>query len=83
MAKSDSLFTLIKTLSKAEKRNLKVSAAQTGGREPSYIKLFDLMVKEDEYDKTLLIKKMGKGWNDKSFSDLKKYLFDTLLEDVH
>ena len=83
MAQHDSLFTLIKSLSKGEKRHFKSHSTVPGVKEPAYVTLFNLLDKAGDYDKPSMMKKLGGSWNDKSFSDLKTYLFDALLENLH
>ncbi len=61
---SDSLFQLIKSLTKSEKKNFKLYATRNSSKtELRTVALFDVLEKMNEYDETLLLKK---------FSDLPK-----------
>jgi len=56
---SDTLFQLIHTLEKAEKRNFKLYIKRSSSKEDlKIIELFDALDKLDEYDETLLFKKL-------------------------
>ncbi|MFT7034070.1 MAG: hypothetical protein ACJA2S_002579, partial [Cyclobacteriaceae bacterium] len=46
--KNDTLFTLIKSLKKSEKRYFKTSEAKQ--EDMKFIRLFDLVDKQDEFD---------------------------------
>lgn len=56
---TDSLFQLIKSLEKGEKRNLKLFVKRsTGAESMKSIKLFDALDKMNDYDEKLLLKKV-------------------------
>lgn len=56
--KQDNLFDLIKTLSKAEKRNFKLYALrQSGNSDANFISLFDAIDAMNEYDENKILKK--------------------------
>ncbi len=56
---SDTLFQLIHTLEKAEKRNFKLYIKRSSSKEDlKIIELFDALDKLNEYDETLLFKKL-------------------------
>ena len=56
--KQDNLFDLIKSLSKAEKRNFKLYAnRQNGNHEAKFIQLFDAMDSLLEYDEAKIMKR--------------------------
>ena len=56
---SDTLFQLIHSLEKAEKRNFKLYIKRSSSKEDlKIIELFDALDKLDEYDETLLFKKL-------------------------
>lgn len=58
LTKQDPLFDLIKSLSKAEKRNFKLYALrQSGNADAKFVSLFDAMDGLDEYDEARILKK--------------------------
>ncbi len=77
---TDSLFELIKSLTKSEKRYFKLlSSRHTIGEENNYIVLFDYIDKMDEYDESVLFKHFkGQAFLNR-FSITKKRLYDHLL----
>lgn len=57
---SDTLFQLIKTLEKAEKRNFKLYIKRSSGKDDlKIIQLFDALDKMQEYDEQVLLKKLS------------------------
>ena len=75
----DQLFTLVKSLSKSEKRNFKlyVNRFQHRGSTKS-LKLFDTLDKLDDYDDALVIDK-NRGINKKNLPNLKRHLYKQIL----
>ncbi|MFI3321023.1 MAG: hypothetical protein R3Y50_00660 [Rikenellaceae bacterium] len=58
--KQDNLFDLIKTLTKAEKRNFKLYALrQAGNTDANFISLFDTIDTLPEYDENKILKRTG------------------------
>ena len=56
---SDTLFQLIQSLEKAEKRHFKLYIKRSSSKEDlKIIKLFDAMDKLNDYDEKLLLKKL-------------------------
>ena len=56
---SDSLFQLVQSLEKSEKRNFKLYIKRSSGNEDlKIIELFDALDKLKEYDEGLLLKKL-------------------------
>ena len=56
---SDTLFQLIHSLEKAEKRNFKLYIKRSSGNEDlKIIELFDALDKLNDYDEALLLKKL-------------------------
>ena len=54
----DSLFSLIKSLSKSEKRQFKLYVGRLGGNaEANFISLFNLLDKVNAYDDKLILEK--------------------------
>jgi hypothetical protein len=79
IAKSESLFLLIQSLSKSEKRSFKLYVGRNqDGKDSLYIKLFDLLDKTSGVDDILLKKKLGELSNP-AYSNLKKHLFEQLM----
>lgn len=81
-SKKDSTFQLIKTLTKAEKRNFRLYAKhrQTSG-DLKFVQLFDAMDKLKEYDEELMLKKVpsiSKG----QLSNQKAHLYKILLSSL-
>jgi len=75
----DQLFTLIKSLSKAEKRNFKLYANRNQSNSAvKFIQLFDILDKAEEY-KDEHIKKKIRGLNSSQLANLKRHLYKQLL----
>lgn len=74
---SDSLFSLIKSLSKAEKRHFRLHRENQG--EALFIKLFDALDKQDHYNEALLLKK-APDIKKRQLSNLKAHLYRHLLD---
>jgi len=78
MRSSDDLYLLIQSLSRSEKRYFKLrSSAQSG--ETNYLKLFDALDKQSEYDDAKILKKFKGEKFVKSLHVTKKYLYDLIL----
>jgi len=75
----DQLFTLIKSLTKAEKRNFKlyVNRFQNQGSTKS-LQLFETIDKLDNYDDALILRK-NEGINKKNLPNLKRHLYRQVL----
>jgi tetratricopeptide (TPR) repeat protein len=57
---TDTLFQLVQSLEKAEKRNFKLYIKRSSGKEDlKIIELFDALDKLDDYDETALLKKLS------------------------
>jgi len=77
MRKKESLFSLIKSLSQAEKRYFKLTSGQEGA---NYLRLFDAINSQDEYNEVALKKKFeGEKFTDQ-FHVAKIYLQDIILK---
>lgn len=80
---SDSLFLLIKSLESQEKRYFKIfSSRHTIGEKNNYLKLFDAIDKQEEYDEVELKKKLSKEKFIKQLFVIKSYLFDMILKSL-
>ena len=76
---TDELYSLIKSLSKAEKAYFKKNAiAKNPGKRPIYIELFDAIDKQQEYDERKIAKQVKEILPGR-FSDLKNFLYNLLL----
>lgn len=80
---SDSLHRLIKSLSKPEKRYFKLYASRhTNGDDSNYVRLFDAVEKQDEYDEQAILEKFRKEAFVKKFSITKGRLYDYILKSL-
>ena len=76
---ADSLFQLIHSLQKSEKRNFKLYIKRSSGKEDlKIIQLFDAIDKLSEYDEKLLLKKMP-TITKTQLANLKTHLYKELL----
>lgn len=76
---TDTLFQLIKSLEKSEKRNFKLYATRnSAGEELKSILLFDAMDRMHEYDEEQLLKK-NPALRKKQLSNLKAHLYRQIL----
>ena len=76
---SDTLFQLIHSLEKAEKRHFKLYIKRSSTKENlKIVQLFDAMDKLSDYDEKLLLKKLP-GIEKPQLSNLKTHLYKQLL----
>ncbi len=76
---TDTLFQLIKSLEKAEKRHFKLYIKRSSGNEDlKIVELFDALDKLPEYDEPLLLKKL-KSIKKPQLSNIKVHLYKQLL----
>ncbi len=76
---TDTLFQLVHSLEKAEKRNFKLYIKRSSSNEDlKIIELFDALDKLDEYDETLLLKKLS-SIKKPQLSNTKVHLYKQLL----
>lgn len=74
----DALFTLIKSLSRSEKRQFKVYANRLQiNSEAKFLSLFDILDKSDDYNEDLILKK--KITTKQQLSNLKAHLYKQIL----
>jgi len=79
---TDTLFQLIKSLGKSEKRNFKLYINRNGQSEDlKIVQLFDGLEKMDDYDETLLLKK-NEGIKKQQLSNLKAHLYKEILSSL-
>ena len=77
---NSALFELIKSMSKSEKRYFKLmSSRHTIGGENNYVRLFDFLDKQTEYDEEVIFKTFKKEAFINRFSITKKRLYDHIL----
>ncbi|NVK64514.1 MAG: hypothetical protein HWE22_07990 [Flavobacteriales bacterium] len=77
---NNALFDLIQSMSKSEKRYFKLmSSRHTIGGENNYVRLFDYLDKQEEYDEDELFKHFKKEAFINRFSITKKRLYDHIL----
>ena len=78
-AVQDHLFQLIKTLTKAEKRNFRLYVTRNQDSEDlKFIRLFDVLDKSKDYDESLVFKKVPEIRKEQ-LSNLKAHLYKQLL----
>ena len=79
---SDTLFQLIKSLKKSEKRNFKLYVNRnSGGEDLKISQLFDALDKMDQYDEGLLLKK-NKAIKKQQLSNSKALLYKHILSSL-
>ena len=79
MAKNEALFQLIKSLSRSEKRYFKLQAARSGSK-PNFVRLFDAIDAQDEYDEAGIRKQFEGETFIKQLHVTKSYLRDFILK---
>ena len=83
MTPSNDLFSLIKSLSKSEKRNFKLYASKhVIGEKNSYMDLFDCIEQQKEYDEALIKKTNKDKFFIKRFAAHKGYLYVLILKSL-
>lgn len=79
ISQSDQLFKLVKSLTKAEKRNLRLYAKRIQDSDDlKFLQLFDLVDKMETFDEAQVFKKI-KGLEKSQFSNLKRHLYKQIL----
>lgn len=77
--KKNDLFTLIKSMTKAEKRHFKLSSSKYDkGSKNNYLRLFDLIDRMENYNEEVVSRK----FSDINLSYTKNYLFNALLNSL-
>jgi len=79
--KKDQLFELIKSLKASDKRNFKIFVSKQNG-EKNYLKLFEAIDKQDDYDETLIRKKFAKEKFVHQLPVAKNYLYKLVLKSL-
>lgn len=81
-AQKDQLLTLIKSLTKAEKRNFKLYANRTQSNNTlRFIQLFDVLDKQKEYEEAAIFKKIPR-LNKSQLANLKRHLYKQILSSL-
>ncbi|MEM7103855.1 MAG: hypothetical protein AAF502_12030 [Bacteroidota bacterium] len=79
ISQTDLLFKLIKSLTKAEKRNFRLYVNRIqSGEKGKFVRLFDLLDKMSTYSEEVIYKNF-KGLNKAKFSNLKRHLYSQIL----
>ena len=79
IAQSEQLFTIIKSLTKAEKRNFRLYVQRLQSNEDVlYVRLFDILDKIEEYDEDVVLEKMG-DIPKSQFVNIKRHLYTQVL----
>ncbi len=79
ISQSDQLFKLVKSLTKAEKRNFTLYAKRVqDNNDLKFLQLFDLVDKMDEFDEGTVFKKI-RGLEKSQYSNLKRHLYKQIL----
>lgn len=79
---ADTVFQLVKSLEKSEKRNFKLYMKRhSSDGDLKVIRLFDAMDKMEEYDETILLKK-NPSIAKQQLSNLKAHLYKTILSSL-
>ncbi len=80
--RSDSLFQLIKSLNKNEKRYVKLFISRVnGGKDKKNLLLFDLINRQEEFDEDEILRK-GKEIKEQQLSNLKAELYRQVLQSI-
>jgi hypothetical protein len=80
MKQQDKLFLLIKSLTKAEKRQFKLYASKYSKEESNYQKLFDAIDEQADYDEAAIKEEYKKEKFVKQLTVTKNYLYNLILE---
>src|SRR5437868_4913661 len=79
---SDNLFRLIRSMNKPEKRYFKIYASRHSSEKNNYMKLFEALDNQKQFNEELLLKKFQKESFVKKFPIAKARLFDTVLRSL-
>ncbi|MBK9984058.1 MAG: hypothetical protein IPP15_17100 [Saprospiraceae bacterium] len=82
IAHSEQLFTIIKSLTKAEKRNFRLYVQRLQSNEDVlYVRLFDLLDKMEDYDEEVVLEKLG-DMPKSQFVNIKRHLYTQVLKSL-
>lgn len=80
--RSDSLFQLIKSLNKNEKRYFKLFVSRdNGGKDKKILQLFDLINEQEDFNEAEILRK-GKDIKEQQLSNLKSELYKQILQSI-
>lgn len=83
ISQTDQLFSLIKSLSKAEKRNFRLySKRNQDNQSMMFVQLFDLLDKQKVINEEFVLKKLN-GLTASKFSNLKRHLYSQIMNSLH
>ncbi len=77
--RSSTLFTLIKSLSRSEKRYFKLSVSSS--EDKKYLRLFELIDEQSEFDEEVILAKES-DFKPSQFSNLKAHLYKKILKSL-
>lgn len=77
--RSDTLFTLVKSLSKSEKRYFRLSQSSAGDKK--FLRLFELIEEQDEFDENRILHEEP-NFVPAQFSNLKAHLYSKILKSL-
>lgn len=75
----DDLFILVKSMTPGEKRYFRLQAQLYSG-DKAYVKLFDLLDQQKEFDEEALKRQLADQSSSGNFSVIKRYLFDNIVK---
>lgn len=82
IAQSEQLFTIVKSLTKAEKRNFRLYVQRLQSNEGTwYVKLFDILDKMEAYDEQEVLVRMGRISRER-FVNVKRHLYTQILKSL-
>ncbi len=82
IAQSEQLFTIIKSLTKAEKRNFRLYVQRLQSNEDvQYVRLFDILDKAEDYDEANVLERLG-DISASKFVNLKRHLYTQVLKSL-
>lgn len=81
MKDSEELFQLIKSLSGPEKRHFKLAASKYAGNK-HYLDVFNILIKQKNYDESALRKKINNKAVLKQLHRIKNYLYELALKTI-
>lgn len=79
---SDSLFLLVKSLSKAEKRYFRIFCGKENFSSAGYLVLFDILNGMKAYDRDMLKKKIKEKNLSTDLNKTRQYLFDAIIKSL-
>ncbi|MGB0839588.1 MAG: hypothetical protein ACPGXL_05585 [Chitinophagales bacterium] len=82
IAKQDATFTLVKSMSRSEKRTFKIMASTYKNATPDYVRLFDYMASQETYSDDVVKEHFKDEPFIAFFSARKKYLYYKIMESL-